>query len=81
MKKSTIFITITIGIILLIISLIFENKQGWYNKQTKTYEQGLYEGANETLKYLVEKNYITEDIAKNEINKIDSVLQIRIKND
>jgi hypothetical protein len=78
MKKSTIIISIGIGLVLLYFSIKFEEEQGLYNKQ-KTYEQGMFEGANETLKYLVEMNYITEDVAKNEISKIDSVLQIRIE--
>lgn len=58
--------------IIIVLTLLIEYEDRNYTP--KTYERGLYEGANETLKYLVEKNYINEDVAKIEINKSSSLL-------
>jgi hypothetical protein len=45
----------------------------------KTYEQGLWDGFNRTLKYLEHKNYLTKDTVKIDITEIDSVLHQKIK--
>jgi hypothetical protein len=45
----------------------------------KTYEQGLGDGFNKTVKYLHDKNYLTKDSIKIEIKELDSVLHSKIK--
>jgi hypothetical protein len=75
--KILVISIISSALLMIVLTLLIEYKNIKY--ASKTYEYGLYEGANETLKYLVEKNYINEDVRKNEMSKIDSILQIRIE--
>jgi hypothetical protein len=64
------------------IEFIFKEKHGGLDTkqveitETKTYEQGLWDGFNKTMKYLDQIGYI-KDTVHIEITKLDSVLHAK----
>jgi hypothetical protein len=80
--KKGLFIVIFFVIIALALQFALKTKQGGLNAEQvqitneKTYEQGLWDGFNQTMKYLDKKGYL-RDTVKVEITTLDSMLHAK----
>jgi hypothetical protein len=79
MNKRFLVIFIALALLLFGVEFIIKQKNGGLDTkqveitETKTYEQGLWDGFNKTMKYLDQIGYI-KDTVHIEIIKLDSVL-------
>jgi hypothetical protein len=75
LRKILILVFIFIGICVIAItaSIKYENKHSIIPKP-KTYEQGLWDGANGAFMYVLRTKQIKDDTLHVEITKLDSIL-------